>query len=46
MAHTLPLVFWLASVNYLVLTGDDEPLKQADPSGRDVKSFHDYVTFL
>ena len=37
--------FWLASVNYLVLTGDDEPLKQADPSGRDVKSFHDYVTF-
>ena len=38
--------FWLASVNYLVLTGDDEPLKQADPSGRDVKSFHDYVTFL
>ena len=38
--------FWLASVNYLVLTGDDEPLKQADPSGRDVKSFHDYVTFM
>ena len=37
--------FYEASLNYLVLTGDDEPLKQADPSGRDVKSFHDYVTF-
>ena len=37
--------FGFASVNYLVLTGDDEPLKQADPCG-DVKSFHDYVTFM
>jgi hypothetical protein len=37
--------FWLASVNYLVLTGDNEPLKEADPSGRDVTAFKDYVSF-
>lgn len=37
--------FWLASVNYLVLTGDNEPLKEADPSGKDVKAFEDYVSF-
>ena len=37
--------FYEASLNYLVLTGDVEPLKEADPSGRDVTAFKDYVSF-
>ncbi len=36
--------FYEASLNYLVLTGDVEPLKEADPVGKDVKAFQGYVT--
>ena len=36
--------FYEASLNYLVLTGDVEPLKEADPVGKEVKAFQGYVT--
>ena len=35
--------FWLASINYLMLTGDPEPLKNADPADVYVKQFDEYV---
>lgn len=35
--------FWLAAINYLMLTGDSEPLKKADPADVYVKQFDEYV---
>ena len=35
--------FWLASINYLMLTGDPEPLKKADSADVYVKQFDEYV---